>query len=222
MAFPRSRNPRLAEAIKRIGLAERTGRGVDRIYEGVLRYGRPAPDYSGSSADGVVLHFPKTDADLPFIDFLIEEENRTDSRMPVETLIVLSQLREAARLDVVTLSHAMQKDETHTRAILDRMVEAGTVQPYGSSRRREYSLSPAVYRRLGKPGEFVRQAGFDDIQQEQMVLRYIKEHGRIARRDVRDLCRLDSRQAERLLRRLSRQGEIRLQGEKRGAYYVAS
>jgi ATP-dependent DNA helicase RecG len=34
----------------RIGLAERTGRGIDRIYEGMLRYGRPAlPDYSLSN-----------------------------------------------------------------------------------------------------------------------------------------------------------------------------
>ncbi len=39
---PRSCNPRLADAIERIGLAERTGRGIDRIYEGMLRDGRPA------------------------------------------------------------------------------------------------------------------------------------------------------------------------------------
>ncbi len=45
---PRSRNPLLADIVKRIGLAERTGRGIDRIYEGMLRYGRPAPDFSMS------------------------------------------------------------------------------------------------------------------------------------------------------------------------------
>ena len=45
-AAPKSRNSCLADAIKRIGLAERTGRGVDRIFEGLLKYGRPAPDYS--------------------------------------------------------------------------------------------------------------------------------------------------------------------------------
>ncbi len=37
---PRPRNPELADAVKRIGLAERTGRGVDLIYQGLLRYGR--------------------------------------------------------------------------------------------------------------------------------------------------------------------------------------
>lgn len=38
-AEPHGRNPALADALKRIGLAERTGRGIDRIYEGSLLYG---------------------------------------------------------------------------------------------------------------------------------------------------------------------------------------
>ncbi|MCD8159333.1 MAG: putative DNA binding domain-containing protein [Clostridiales bacterium] len=37
-AEPHGRNPVLADALKRIGLAERTGRGIDRIYEGSLLY----------------------------------------------------------------------------------------------------------------------------------------------------------------------------------------
>jgi ATP-dependent DNA helicase RecG len=52
---PKPRNLLLADTIKRIGLAERTGRGVDMIYEGLLRYGRPAPDYTRSDATTVVV-----------------------------------------------------------------------------------------------------------------------------------------------------------------------
>ena len=54
---PKPRNPLLADAIKRIGLTERTGRGVDLIYEGLLRYGRPAPDYARSDPTTVVVQF---------------------------------------------------------------------------------------------------------------------------------------------------------------------
>lgn len=64
---PRSRNPLLADIIKRIGLAERTGRGIDRIYEGMLRYGRPAPDYGMSDSSTVSVHILKSDADLNFL-----------------------------------------------------------------------------------------------------------------------------------------------------------
>lgn len=41
---PRPRNPRLADAFERVGLVERTGRGVDLIYRGLLRFGRASPD----------------------------------------------------------------------------------------------------------------------------------------------------------------------------------
>jgi ATP-dependent DNA helicase RecG len=47
---PRPRNPALADALKRIGLVERTGRGVDLIYRGLLRYGRHHPDFSQSDS----------------------------------------------------------------------------------------------------------------------------------------------------------------------------
>jgi len=47
-AEPHGRNPSLSDAMKRIGLAERTGRGVDRIFEGSLLYGKQPPDYSKS------------------------------------------------------------------------------------------------------------------------------------------------------------------------------
>jgi ATP-dependent DNA helicase RecG len=47
---PRPRNRALADAMKRIGVVERSGRGVDTIYRGMLKFGRPAPDYSRTDA----------------------------------------------------------------------------------------------------------------------------------------------------------------------------
>ena len=42
---PRPRNPLLADIAKRIGLAERTGRGIDRIFEGTLRFGEAVKEF---------------------------------------------------------------------------------------------------------------------------------------------------------------------------------
>jgi ATP-dependent DNA helicase RecG len=39
----------VAIALKRIGQVERTGRGIDRIFEDSIIYGRPWPDYSEST-----------------------------------------------------------------------------------------------------------------------------------------------------------------------------
>ena len=73
---PRPRNPWLADVFKRLGLVERTGRGVDLIYRGLLRYGRARPDYSRSDSSSVVLRMPTSDADLSFLRLIVEEENR--------------------------------------------------------------------------------------------------------------------------------------------------
>ena len=74
-AAPRSRNPLLADAVKRIGLAERTGRGIDRIYEGVLRNGRPAPDFSATNEATFSVTMAAVPADLSFVRML---QNRPD------------------------------------------------------------------------------------------------------------------------------------------------
>jgi len=217
---PRSRNPLLADVVKRIGLAERTGRGIDRIYEGMLRYGRPAPDYSMSDASSVVLLMARADADIAFLEMLLSYEKRTGAAMPIDSLIVLSRLRQERRLTTADLVQSTQKSETATRATLEKLVEAWLVEAQGTGRGRTYMLSAKVYRKSGQKAAYVRQAGFDPIQQEQMVVKFIETHGSIKRADVVDLCKIGPFQATRLLKRLSREGKIEPRGKGKGAFYV--
>ena len=55
---PKPRNPRLYDAAKRIGLVEKTGRGVDKIFQDQLRLGRPAPNYQRTDQHGVRIGLP--------------------------------------------------------------------------------------------------------------------------------------------------------------------
>jgi ATP-dependent DNA helicase RecG len=85
---PRPRNPLLADVIKRIGLAERTGRGIDLIYQGLLRYGRPAPDYRRSDSQSVVVVLPGDQADLGILRIVIEalcraRHNASNAQSPI-------------------------------------------------------------------------------------------------------------------------------------------
>ncbi len=217
---PRSRNPLLADIVKRIGLAERTGRGIDRIYEGMLRYGRPAPDYAMSDAASVVLVLPKSDADFAFLEMILRHEERTGTAMPIDSLIILSRLRYERRLTTVDLTVNTQKSEPATRTALENLVEAGLVEAHGTGRGRTYTLSAKVYRYSGRKAAYIRQAGFDPIQQEQMVLKFIETHGSIKRADAADLCQIGPFQASRLLKRLAEHGEIVSKGKGKGTYYV--
>lgn len=216
---PKPRNPLLADAIKRIGLAERTGRGVDLIYRGLVRYGRPEPDYSRSDATTVVVRLSGARANIPFLRMVLEEEERTQKPMSLDSLIVLARLRKERRVHVGVLAHAIQKDESAARAALERLVEAGLVEAHGVKKGRTYTLSAKVYQMLGKSAEYVHQAGFDEIQQEEMIIKYVDKHGRIARKDVIGMCRVGPHQAYRLLRKMTQRGVLRKVGEKKTAAY---
>ncbi|MGH3873548.1 MAG: ATP-binding protein [Pseudonocardiaceae bacterium] len=58
VAAPQPRSPLLADAFKRTGLVERTGRGINRMFAEQLRVGRPAPDYGRSTDRQVVAVLP--------------------------------------------------------------------------------------------------------------------------------------------------------------------
>ena len=139
--------------------------------------------------------------------------------MPSDPLIILSRLREERRLTTGDLAPSVQKPEASVRATLEKLVETGFLEPHGTGRGRTYTLSAALYRKAGKKSEYIRQAGFAPIQQEQMVLNYIDKHGSIKRADVMDLCHLSQDQAYKLLSRLKRSEKIVQIGDRKGAIY---
>jgi ATP-dependent DNA helicase RecG len=216
---PRPRNPWLADVFKRLGLVERTGRGVDLIYRGLLRYGRARPDYSRSDSSSVVLRMPTSDADLSFLRLIVEEENRRQMPLPIDTLIALSLFRQRRRVTRVELQQAIQKDETAAIQTLEALRELGIVQSHGRGSGAAYTLSPNVYASLGAHSEYVRQAGFSSIQHEQMVKNLVQQRGEIVRSDVMDLCQLSEDQATRLLARMSQSGALIAKGDKRWRTY---
>jgi len=217
---PHPRNPQLADAMKRIGVVERSGRGVDKIFRGLLKFGRPAPDYSRTSREDVVLRLPTDPADLEFRRLVVDAERGGGSELPIDSLIALSALRAQKRLTADELAAQIQRDPAQARQTLEALTEAGLVEPHGATRSRSYMLSAHLYRLAGDKAAYTRQAGFSAIQHEHMVLNFVRQHGRIVRADVMELCRLSSDQAATLLRRLKAKGVLQQHGERRWASYT--
>ena len=206
--------------MKRIGVVERSGRGVDKIFRGLLKFGRPAPDYSRTSREDVVLRLPTDPADLEFRRLVVDAERGGGSELPIDSLIALSALRAQKRLTADELAAQIQRDPAQARQTLEALTEAGLVEPRGATRSRSYMLSAHLYRLAGDKAAYTRQAGFSAIQHEHMVLNFVRQHGRIVRADVMELCRLSSDQAATLLRRLKAQGVLQQHGERRWASYT--
>lgn len=215
---PKPRNPRLAEACQRIGIVESMARGVDKIYLGQLKYGRPLPDYSRSDNDAVRLIIRGGIANLAFVRFIHEQEIE-GHKLNLDELIALNQLQYERTITVEQLKHLIQKDERDARRTLERLVECGFIETRGR-RNREYILSANVYRALGKTDSYIRMIGVDQIRQEGMVIEFIKHYGGITRGDVIKLCSITDNQAKVLLRKMHREGKLAIEGSRRASRYV--
>lgn len=215
---PRPRNPVLADAFKRIGLVERTGRGIDTIYEGQLRYGRPAPDYSRSSPASVQVLLPNGAPNVPLARIIIERD-RPGRRMSLDEMLVLNVVAREGRVSVVQAAALMQRAEGPAMAVLDRLAEGGALEAREERRGRVYELAPALRRALdGGDGSDV-PAG---VSREDLILQYVDRHGRITRSQAAELCGLEGREARGVLERLVKRGDLVVRGERRGSYYERS
>jgi len=216
---PRPRNPLLADAFKRAGIVERTGRGVDTIFFEQLRSGRPAPSYERSSPTDVVLALPGGEANLEFVRLAVEEA-QAGRDLTLNDLLLLNALQRERSLDTPHAAALLQRPEAEARASLQRLVEAGLVEGRGERKGRAYHLSAATYRRLGDKAGYVHQRGFEPFQREQMVQQYVEKHGSISRAEAAELCRLSGPQAYRLLQGLAKKGFfLRLGSRGRGVRY---
>jgi ATP-dependent DNA helicase RecG len=219
---PRPRNRALADAMKRVGLVDRSGRGVDKIYRGMLRFGRPEPDYRRTDAQNVVLRLATVDADEAFLKVVVGEEGRRGTALPIDSLIALAALRELKRLTTDELALHIQRDPSQAKRTLEALLEAGLVQAHGTTKGRTYTLAPGVYQADGDKAAYTRQAGFSALQHEQLVLNYVRQHQTIRRSDVMELCRLSEGQAKDLLKRMKAAGLLALEGAGRGSMYRAT
>lgn len=219
---PHGRNPSLADAMKRIGLAEKTGRGIDRIYEGSIMFGRPWPDYSESTNKTIKLFIQRAKADLPFIKFLADEQNRVGKPLSIYSLMILSLLNSERRASLDRIVNATNLSENKIHSALENMVETGLIEGLGKGKERVYILGKRVYRENKEYLEYVRQTDIDKIRYPELVMKLARtKNGIISKKDVIDLLHIPSSQAYTILRHLQNDGKLQLlYGGKYAKYQV--
>lgn len=214
---PHGRNPVLADALKRIGLAERSGRGVDRIFEGSLLYGRDLPDYSESTSRTVKLFIPRGVPDKRLVALISEEQKRTGSPLPLNSLLVLNVLKNNHRMSLADMSHECAIPESKLKTTLERLTESGLIDAMGSGRGRAYVLSAKAYK---DPIQHVRQTDIDVVRYKELVITLARRKEYITRRDVIKLLHVSPSQAYRQLKKLVDEGILTLDGTTSAAKYT--
>ena len=218
-AEPHGRNPLLADALKRIGLAERTGRGVDRIYEGSALFGRPLPDYAASTSVTVSLFIQRSKPDRQIARLISNEQDRLRRPLSLNSLLVLNALKDSPKSTVGQLAETINISETAVKGVLDASIAAGLVEAFGVARNRSYILSPKVYKTQTEKIGCVRQADIDEARYPELIVNLAKSTDFLSRADVVQLLRVTPQKAYSLLKKLVEQGVLKSVNKGRYAKY---
>lgn len=206
---PHGKNPALADALKRIGLAEKTGRGIDRIYEGSIIYGRPWPDYSETTSTNVRLFIQRAKADDTFTRFIADEQNRLGKPLSIYALMILSLLKNEKRLTIERIAKMTHLAEGKLLGAIENLIEDGLVEGVGSGKSRSYILSVKVYKENNRGIQYVRQTGIDKVAYPEMIIKLAQtQDGFVTKQDVAELLKITPDQAYSEIKKLVSEGKI--------------
>ena len=208
---PHGRNPALAYAMKRIGLAEKTGRGIDRIYEGSIIFGRPWPDYTESTSRTVKLFIQRAKANLPFAKLIADEQKRQQKTLSIYTLMILSLLNGERRCSLDRIIEVTNLSENKVRAAVENMIEIGLLEAAGNGKNRSFILGKQIYQEANESIKYVRQTDIDSIRRPELIMKLAEtQQGIITKQDVMDLFKISPAQAYSLLKQLKNENKITL------------
>lgn len=206
---PHGKNPALADALKRIGLAEKTGRGIDRIYEGSIVYGRPWPDFSETTSSNVKLFIQRAKADDKFTKLIADEQNRLGKTLSIYALMILSLLKNERRLDLAKFVSMTHLSEGKIHSAIENLVDEGLVEGSGNGKLRTYMLSARIYRESNQSIQYVRQTGIEKVAYPEMILKLARtQDGFITKQDVADLLKITPDQAYSEIKKLVANGKL--------------
>lgn len=212
---PVHRNELLARSLQQLGLVNRVGLGVDRIFEGLLRSGARTPTYSADEAS-VSVSLPLGGSD-EFAAWIVEHE-QTDGTLGLDDLIVLRRLMDVGSIDRWSASEHLQLNETDAANHLSEMRQRGLVVAHGRGRATTYGLRRPLSERLR--GRAITDADHP-LEAEGVRLKIVellKERGKLTNAEIRDFSGYTRQQVLALEKALEREGRIVLRGHGRGAY----
>lgn len=217
---PHGRNPCLSDVLKRVGLAEKTGRGIDRIYEGSILYGRPWPDYSESTSSIVKLFVSRANPDMQFTKMIADEQNRRNQPLSINALMILSTIRNERRVTAERLREVIHLNKSRTSSTIENLVEAGLVEAIGNGVNRSYILSAKVYKQNNESVKYVRQTDIDAVRYPELIIKLAKQQdGVITKKDVTELLKITDVQAYLQIKKLLGEGKLVLNQKGKYANY---
>jgi ATP-dependent DNA helicase RecG len=216
---PIHRNELLARAFQQLGLVNRVGLGVDRIFEGLLRAGARPPTYAADELS-VSVGLPLGGSD-EFASWVVEYERQHDS-LSLDDLIVLRRIVDFGAVARRNAADALQTNEDEAANQLADMRSRKLLVARGRGRAASYGLPRPLSERLR--GKAVTDAD-RPLEAEGIrlrVLELLRNREKLTNAEIRDFSGYSRQQVLAIEKSLENEGLIQLVGHGRGAYIQLS
>jgi ATP-dependent DNA helicase RecG len=216
---PVHRNELLARAFQTVGLVNRVGLGVDRIYEGLLRLGKDVPQYEADEAHVRLIVPLRTDDDFALF---VTAEERGNRALDLDDLLLLRALTRTAPLDRWSAAQILQLSEEDAADRLATLRARGHLTVRGRGRAASYDLRRDLAVRLRGRAAADAELALDKEAVKLRVLALLRERGKLTNAEVRRVSGFNRVQVYRLMKELEAEGKIRFSGRGRGAHILAA
>ena len=194
------RNRRIAEILALCGLVERSGQGMNLIYELSVKEAKQLPDFTGTDENFVSIALNGVVLDTKMLSLINQIGSERMETLSTGDFLVINALYHETGIP------------QNLRPRIKRLVELGIVEHIG---RNKYVLARSLYTVVGKSGIHTRVAGLDRQTNKELLLMHIRKNGDQGTpfRELQQVLPAHSRgQIRTLLRELRQENRIYCEG----------
>ena len=156
------RNRRIAEILALCGLVERSGQGMNLIYELSIKEAKQLPDFTGTDDNFVSLTLNGLVLDTKMLSLINQIGNDRMETLSTGDFLVIN-----------ALYHEQDITE-NLKPCLKKLIDLGIVEHVGRSK---YVLARNLYAVAGKAGVHTRIVGLDRDTNKELLLKLIRANG---------------------------------------------
>lgn len=204
------RNRRIAEILSLSGLVERSGQGMNLIYELSIMEAKQLPDFTGTDDDFVNITLNGLIIDKRMLNVINKIGNEQLEQFSTGDFLIVNTLY---------YDNSVPKN---FQSCLKHLTDVGIVEHVG---RKKYILARNLYEAVGKSGVHTRMVGLDRDTNKELIVKHIRENGDKGTpfRELQQVLPGQSRdQLQGLMRELRREGRIYVEGNTRAALWYAT
>ncbi len=193
------RNRLLAEVLEKAGLVERSGQGIDDIFEITIRNGKGTPKIEELYLDSFKITIPAKIEDIYFINYLELISQKKGLFLRLGEILELERIRKNGPL----------KKIKHK----DRFLENNLIDKVGQGKGSKYILSHDYYKITRSEGVYTKLSGISRNKSKELILNHIQKNNNAERAEFNDVFpELSPQDISNLLQELRRDNKIYFNG----------